>query len=257
LSGGRARDVIRARDGEPDVVDCGRSIDFAIVDPVDHVRGDCELVSDGAHDKPRDGKQVIVDDSGGTNALSLPGMDRDVPLQDRVEVPVQTSVDASAGRVTVMSQAQDSSRQSAEFSDGRFRVEQQPDESVTEATLEGGERCTGTAGKAHGSRRGGGGGGTYGNYHHRLVHASTVKKRSRGRRRRARAAARRGDAGRFRTVGVRASATAAGEASWQMEDRCDGTITRVKSGTVQVRDLDRNKTVTLTAGESYLARSPR
>ena len=42
-----------------------------------------------------------------------------------------------------------------------------------------------------------------------------------------------------------------------MRDRCDGTLTRVTSGEVKVRDFNRGKTVTLTAGESYLARPVR
>jgi hypothetical protein len=39
------------------------------------------------------------------------------------------------------------------------------------------------------------------------------------------------------------------------EDRCDGTLTHVDDGVVRVRDRVRNKTVTVRAGESYLARS--
>jgi hypothetical protein len=42
--------------------------------------------------------------------------------------------------------------------------------------------------------------------------------------------------------------------TWLTEDRCDGTWTRVLEGTVHVRDLVRNRTVVLHAGEDYLAR---
>jgi hypothetical protein len=41
-----------------------------------------------------------------------------------------------------------------------------------------------------------------------------------------------------------------------MVDRCDGTLTRVVSGTVVVRDFTRDRTVVLHAGERYLARAP-
>jgi hypothetical protein len=39
-----------------------------------------------------------------------------------------------------------------------------------------------------------------------------------------------------------------------MVDRCDGTLTRVRRGVVRVTDFRRHKTITLRAGQSYLAR---
>jgi hypothetical protein len=41
---------------------------------------------------------------------------------------------------------------------------------------------------------------------------------------------------------------------WITEDRCDGTLTTVISGTVRVRDFGRAKTVTVRARHTYLAR---
>jgi hypothetical protein len=38
-----------------------------------------------------------------------------------------------------------------------------------------------------------------------------------------------------------------------VQDRCDGTLTTVKRGTVAVRDFRRKKTVAVKAGHSYLA----
>jgi hypothetical protein len=40
-----------------------------------------------------------------------------------------------------------------------------------------------------------------------------------------------------------------------MRDRCDGTLTSVRRGTVAVRDFRRRKTIVLTGGKSYLARA--
>jgi hypothetical protein len=37
-------------------------------------------------------------------------------------------------------------------------------------------------------------------------------------------------------------------------DRCDGTLTTVKRGTVVVRDRVKHRTVTLKSGQRYLAR---
>jgi hypothetical protein len=62
--------------------------------------------------------------------------------------------------------------------------------------------------------------------------------------------------GKFRTDGKYSSATVRGTI-WLVQDRCDGTLTTVKRGTVAVRDLKRNKTVAVKAGHSYLARAPR
>jgi hypothetical protein len=40
---------------------------------------------------------------------------------------------------------------------------------------------------------------------------------------------------------------------WVVSDRCDGTLTRVVSGSVTVRDRVRDKTVIVRAGGQYLA----
>jgi len=39
-----------------------------------------------------------------------------------------------------------------------------------------------------------------------------------------------------------------------VQDSCAGTLTRVERGKVKVRDFGRRKTVTVRAGEKYLAR---
>ena len=59
--------------------------------------------------------------------------------------------------------------------------------------------------------------------------------------------------GRFRTSGRYSAATLRGT-RWVVDDRCDGTLTRVIRGSVSVKDLVSRKTVTLRRGRSYLAR---
>jgi hypothetical protein len=61
--------------------------------------------------------------------------------------------------------------------------------------------------------------------------------------------------GRFRTRGRYASATVRGT-KWTVTDRCDGTLTAVKSGVVVVRDLRRHKNLVVRAGKSRLVRAP-
>jgi hypothetical protein len=58
--------------------------------------------------------------------------------------------------------------------------------------------------------------------------------------------------GKFRTDGKYSSATVRGTI-WLVQDRCDGTLTTVKRGTVAVRDFKRKRTVSVKAGHSYLA----
>jgi hypothetical protein len=60
--------------------------------------------------------------------------------------------------------------------------------------------------------------------------------------------------GKFRTDGKYSSATVRGTI-WLVEDRCDGTLTKVARGVVTVRDIKRKKTVKVRAGHSYLARA--
>ena len=60
--------------------------------------------------------------------------------------------------------------------------------------------------------------------------------------------------GRFRTRGRHSAATVRGT-TFSVADRCDGTLTKVRSGTVKVRDFGLHKTVIVRAGHSYLART--
>jgi streptogramin lyase len=60
--------------------------------------------------------------------------------------------------------------------------------------------------------------------------------------------------GSYRTHGRHSQATVRGT-RWLTVDRCDGTLTRVTSGAVAVRDLRRHRTVVVHAGHSYLARA--
>jgi hypothetical protein len=60
--------------------------------------------------------------------------------------------------------------------------------------------------------------------------------------------------GRFRTKGRHGAATVRGT-KWLTEDRCDGTLVRVKRGVVAVKDFAKKKTVIVKKGKSYLARS--
>ena len=61
--------------------------------------------------------------------------------------------------------------------------------------------------------------------------------------------------GRFRTKGRYSSATIRGT-KWQTTDQCDGTLTTVTAGAVNVNDFRLKKVVAVRAGSSYLAKAP-
>jgi hypothetical protein len=61
--------------------------------------------------------------------------------------------------------------------------------------------------------------------------------------------------GKFSTRGKFAAATVRGT-KWTIADRCDGTLTKDRTGSVAVTDFVRHKTVVLHAGQSYLAKKP-
>jgi hypothetical protein len=61
--------------------------------------------------------------------------------------------------------------------------------------------------------------------------------------------------GKFRTRGRYSAGTVRGTA-WDTIERCDGTLTRVHSGVVLVRDFRLGRTIAVPAGHSYLALAP-
>ncbi|HEV3071726.1 MAG TPA: choice-of-anchor Q domain-containing protein [Solirubrobacteraceae bacterium] len=62
--------------------------------------------------------------------------------------------------------------------------------------------------------------------------------------------------GHFTARGQYSSATVRGTI-WGVQNRCDGTLTRVVRGELSVRDFRKRKTITLFTGQTYLARAPR
>ena len=155
-----------------------------------------------------------------------------MPLEDARQVPVGSFLDTTRGSVEMVSATGSGTRtQTGKFSAGLFQILQsraRAQKGLTELRLKGSSfnRC-----RARGGRAG----------------AAQLSRRAI---RRLRANAR----GRFRTRGRHSAATVRGTV-WVTTDRCDGTLTQVKRGKVTVRDLRRKRTITLTAGKSYLAKA--
>jgi Ca2+-binding RTX toxin-like protein len=269
LHGGRGRDVLFSRNGDPDEVDCGRGTDFAIVDPDDKLYG-CERASVLGRERAEQGEAVIVEPAGADAQFGTPEMNRTVPLEDRIEAPVHSRFDTSGkgSRLTVTSQARKAGLQAGDFYGGVFRIDQRPSEPVTEIHLANAGSCQGAgAGQVRPSRKkktNGAWGDVPPPKHKRSLSVARTSAR----------AARSGGT-LFRTVGIYSSATVRSRGKvvgssrrgrksastdrtlWFTQNRCEGTLTRVRIGSVVVRDFRRDNTITLTAGESYLAPAPR
>jgi hypothetical protein len=158
-------------------------------------------------------------------------------LRQPRELPVASFIDTRRGttRLTSARTRREAQIQDGLFSAGLFQVLQSRRRSargLTELRLKGGsfKRCSRARGFGTRAREAG-------------ISRRAIR-RLRGNSR-----------GRFRTRGRNSSATVRGTI-WEVIDRCDGTLTRVRRGRVVVRDFRRKKTVIVRAGKSYLARSP-
>jgi hypothetical protein len=154
-------------------------------------------------------------------------------------IPLGSIIDARKGKARITSEVNARTRrtQSAIFYDWYFKVLQTKGaRPVTEARLTRGSFASCPASRAA-----------------RVAVAAQAARRSRKRVRRLWGNGR----GNFRTGGRRSSATVRGT-KWLVEDRCDGTLTRVTRGRVDVRVFRTKKVVRLwkKAGRrsSYLAR---
>ena len=176
---------------------------------------------------PVAGKTVNAEVSAGKVRFRLPGQTAFAELTAPQQLPIGTTFDTTAGRVTLTSAADTTgATQHAWFYEGTFTIGQTTgSQPVTTLTLAGAlPDCT-KAGRAAATTR-------------RRRHLWGDGK------------------GRFRTGGRFSSATVRGT-RWVVSDRCDGTLTRVVRGSVTVRDRVRNKTVIVREGEQYLAPAPR
>jgi hypothetical protein len=185
------------------------------------------------------GKTVTATEVKGKVRIKLPGRGARasqkgggfVPLSQARTIPVRSIVDTRKGTVALRSaKTKKGKTQVGQFTAGVFQVLQSRKRSqkgLTELALKGSDAEFGScrAGKSR---------------------ARAALSRRTIRRLRAKAK------GRYRTRGRHSAATVRGT-TWTVEDRCDGTLTSVKRGTVIVRDFRLKKNVIVKAGKSYLA----
>jgi len=215
--------LVRADGGEP----ATRSFTVAappapVALPVPAVPAQTPAPTPTATPQPVFRRSVSVKPTRGTVKVKLPGTGAYVDLERLDTIPLGASIDVRKGRVRLYA-ARDrrGGVQAASFSGGVFRVVQRG--SVIELQLRGPKPVCGSGARM-----------------------SQAKK---SRKRRLWGSGR----GRFRTRGRFSAATVRGT-KWLVEDSCRSTTTRVVRGAVTVRDFDRRRTLTLRAGDRYVAR---
>ena len=166
---------------------------------------------------PEAGETVNVSESRGIVKIKLPGSDEFFDLEDAQQVPVGSTFDTSKGRVNLIAAGQ----QRSWFYQGVFKLGQgKGARPLSTLTLTGRLTCGKSANIAAKKKR-------------RLW----------------------GDGkGKFRTKGKHSAATVVGT-RWLVEDRCNGTLTRVVKGKVRVRDFGARRNVVVRAGKRYFARA--
>jgi len=186
--------------------------------------------------EPTLGETVVLRPLRGAVRVRRAGTSHYTELAAGEQLPVGSLVDARHGTVELSSALDAAGRiQRGEFWGAIFQVRQaRRGRGVTDLALRGGSFAACRSTRARGSA---------------LAIASA-------RRRSVRRLWGRDTHARFRTHGRDSVATVRGT-QWLTEDRCDGTLTRVRSGKVLVRDLRRKRSVLLRAGRAYLARHRR
>ena len=171
------------------------------------------------------GQTLVAEPFSGSVRVKLRGTKRFRPLASISELPLGSTLDARNGRVTVSTIRDRRNRvQEGVFHAGVFTVRQRASQRyVTELVLRGKLAACSEDSRAQSSSR------------------RTRRLWGSGR-------------GRYRSRGNNSSATVRGTI-WLTEDRCDSTLTRVRRGTVVVRDFALGTKVVLTRGESYVARA--
>jgi virginiamycin B lyase len=185
---------------------------------------------------PEFGKTVVVAPEG-TVRVKAPGGGWET-MEPGAEMPLSATFDTRQGAVSLTSAGCRGNTQTGRFGGGIFTL-RQPHAACgrVDVYLRGGRfsSCPRVGSK-------------------RRAHSGAVASASRSRK--VRKLWGRDKGGRFRTHGRHSQATVRGT-RWLTVDRCDGTLTRVTSGAVSVRDFRRHRTVVVRAGHSYLARAHR
>jgi hypothetical protein len=182
---------------------------------------------DGVLPPPEPGKTININLRKGKVCYTPPKTKKCLPLTGPVQIPIGSLIDTTKGEINLVSAADKGGGvQNAWFYSGIFKVGQLSDLTTT-LTLAGPKLSCPKGKKASSS----------------AAKPKTRKLWGNGK-------------GKFRTKGDFSSATVRGT-RWVVIDRCDGTLTQVKEGSVLVRDTRLRKNVIVRAGKQYLARKKK
>ena len=205
-------------------------------DPAPPVEDPPPPTGDPAPPAPKLGTSAVASPATGTVLVRAPGAEHYETLGVNDVVPVGAKVDTRRGTIDLVTALPDGSTQKAKFWNGVFTVRQsRKGKGYTDIYVAPATGCKASKAKA---RKSGG------------VSAARKKKKRRN------SLWGRDDHGRYRGHGRGSIATVRGT-TWLMEERCEGSYTKVKHGKVSVRDTRRHRTVLVRAGHSYLARTRR
>ncbi len=192
----------------------------------------CVLTADGgksvtaafALPPPTPAQTVNAIPVAGDVLVKVPGSDQFVPLPSPRQVPVGSQFDATRGRVELTAARAGGVIDTSTFYEGAFELSQSGPRAIAELRLLHGDftACSLPSFQAADKNR-------------RPVRRLWGSGK-----------------GKYRTSGRYSSATVRGTI-WKTEDRCDGTLTQVREGSVTVRDFGRRQDVVVRAGKSYLA----
>jgi hypothetical protein len=188
-------------------------------------------------DGPELGASFVAVAEQGSVRVRLPGGDRFVDLPRTASLPVGTIVDARDGTIALRTALPNGGEQRGSFWGASFKVGQSAKGGGrTDLYLRGGG-FAGCRRQGRGTRA--------------LAFAA-----AKGERKPVRRLWGKDRGGRFRTHG-RDSVTTVRGTVWSVTDRCDGTVTKVTEGAVDVRVRRTGRVVRVVAGERFLARHRR
>jgi hypothetical protein len=169
---------------------------------------------------PSGGESANAEAVRGRVLIKVPG-GQFVELRGATQIPIGSQVDTTQGAVE-LTVSRGAALDETEFYDGLFTVQQQSANAIAQLRLDGGDfgQCLGSF-RALAKRR--------------------PVRRLWG-----------SGKGHYRTRGRYSSAVVRGT-KWMTQDLCDGTLTKVDEGVVQVHDITRNKDVKVRAGHQYVA----
>jgi hypothetical protein len=178
------------------------------------------------------GQDFIVTQLSGDVAVRV-GQRSRAKIEGAANLPVGSFVDSQNGHVRLRTK-RGRGQQTARFTDGIFQVKQsRKNKGLVDIRLSGDLSLCSASGSG--------------------AAAMTAKAKGEAARRRRRRRLWGRGRGRYRTRGRYSSGTVRGT-KWLTEDRCDGTLTVVRQGIVEVRDFRLKKTIKLKAGKRYFAK---